>query len=361
MNVSRVDLGLRIDDVVTFGISPELNGYEPRRAQALFARVEEELAAIPGVTGVSASIVPLLAGSNWGNGVSVEGFKRDPDTDNNARFNAVGSGYFRTLGIPLLAGREFALADAGRSPRVAIVNEAFAKKFNLGRQAVGKRMGLDDGEALDIEIVGVARDAKYSQVKDEVPPLYFTPYRQDSTLGAINFYVRTSLRPEQLLRTIPAVIARLDPNLPVETLKTMPQQVRENVFLDRLISTLSAAFAALATLLAAVGLYGVLAYTVAQRTREIGVRMALGADHRHVRGMVLRQVARMTLIGGAIGIAAALALGYAARSLLFGLAGHDPAVVASAAIVLGLVALGAGYIPALRASRVEPMQALRYE
>jgi ABC-type antimicrobial peptide transport system permease subunit len=147
----------------------------------------------------------------------------------------------------------------------------------------------------------------------------------------------------------------------VEELKTMPQQVRENVFLDRMISMLAAAFAVLATLLAAVGLYGVLAYTVAQRTREIGVRMALGADGGRVRGMVLRQVGRMVLVGGVVGIGAALGLGRAARSLLFELEGHDPTVVALATALIALVAFGAGYIPALRASRVEPMQALRYE
>ncbi len=361
-NVSRVDLGVQVDRMVTFGISPELNGYDPVRSKALFARVEDELAAVPGVTGVTAALVPLLAGSNWGSSVNVEGFTRDPDVDDNARFNVVGPSYFRTLGVPLLAGREFTLADAGKTPKVAIVNEAFTKKFNLGREAVGKRMSAgEDDEPLDVEIVGVVRNTKYSEVKQDVPPLFFRPYRQDSTVGAINFYVRTSLEPEQLLRTIPAVIKRLDPNLPVEELKTMPQQVRENVFMDRMISTLSAAFAALATLLAAVGLYGVLAYTVAQRTREIGVRMALGADAGRVRAMVVRQVGVMTLVGGAIGIAAALGVGRAAKSLLFELEGHDPLVVAAAAVVLTAVALGAGFIPALRASRVDPMQALRYE
>src|SRR5207237_504216 len=165
---------------------------------------------------------------------------------------------------------------------------------------------------LDIEIVGLVRDAKYSEVKQVIPPVFVRPYRQDSTLGFNNFYVRSSVEPERLLRAIPGVIKRLDPNLPVEDLKTLPQQVRENVFLDRMISTLSAAFAALATMLAAIGLYGVLAYTVAQRTREIGVRMALGADSGRVRGMVLAQVGRMTLTGCTIGIAAALGLGRAA-------------------------------------------------
>ncbi len=360
-NIGRVDLGVRVEDVVTFGISPELNGYDPARSQALFQRVEEELAAVLGVTGVSAAVVPLLAGSNWGNDVSVEGFERGPDTDANARFNEVGAGYFRTLGIPLLAGRAFTPGDVAGAPKVAVVNEAFAKKFDLGQDPVGKWMALGRSQELDIQIVGLVRDAKYSEVKDQVPPLFFMPYRQDERLGALTFYVRTSADPRQLLRTVPTVIARLDPNLPVEELKTMPQQVRENVSLDRMISTLAAAFAALATLLAAIGLYGVLAYTVAQRTREIGVRMALGADGRNVRAMVLRQVGRLLLVGGPIGIAAALGVGRAASSLLFGLDGHDPAVIAAAAAVLALVALGAGYLPALRASRVNPMVALRHE
>jgi ABC-type antimicrobial peptide transport system permease subunit len=198
-------------------------------------------------------------------------------------------------------------------------------------------------------------------VKDTTPPVFYTPYRQDARVGFMNFYARTALPTDQLLRAVPRVIAQLDPNLPVEDLKTLPQQIRENVFLDRMISILSASFAVLATLLAAIGLYGVLAYTVAQRTREIGLRMALGADGARVRGMVLRQVSWMILIGGVIGVVAAIALGRAAGSLLFELQGYDPVVIASATVVLAIVALGAGYIPALRASRVDPMQALRYE
>jgi ABC-type antimicrobial peptide transport system permease subunit len=223
-------------------------------------------------------------------------------------------------------------------------------------------MSTDDrSNNLDLEIVGLATNAKYSEVKAEVPPLFYLPYRQDSTVGSLNFYIRTSVAPEAVLRVIPATVAKLDPNLPVEDLKTLPQQARENFFLDRMLSVLSAAFALLATLLAAVGVYGVLAYTVTLRTREIGVRLALGADERRVREMVLRQVGLMTAIGGVVGIAAAIGLGRAIRSLLYGLAGSDPAVIALAALVLAAVALGAGYIPALRASRVHPMEALRYE
>ncbi len=362
-NISRVDLGLKVDNVVTFGLSPLLNGYNNQRTQALFERLEDELAAVPGVTGVSGSLVPLLSGSNWGSDVAVQGFSAGPDTDTNSRFNEVGPGYFRTLGIPLTAGREFTRADAAGTAKVAVVNEAFARKFNLGRDAVGKRIGTGKGRGseLNIEIVGLVQNAKYSEVKDPVPPLFMVPYRQDDELGFATFYVRTALEPDQLFFTIRKIVAGLDPNLPVEELRTMPQQVRENVFVDRLITVLSAAFACLATLLAAIGLYGVLAYTVAQRTREIGLRMALGASPARVRRMVLGQVARMTLVGGVIGLLAAVGLGRAAQALLFELKGYDPAVLASAAAILTLVAVGAGLIPAHRASQVDPMGAMRYE
>ena len=205
------------------------------------------------------------------------------------------------------------------------------------------------------------QNAKYSEVKQQVPPLFFRPYRQDERLGFINFYVKTAADPEPFIASITKIVAQLDAKLPVENIRTVPQQVRENVFLDRMISVLSAAFAALATLLAAIGLYGVLAYTVSQRTREIGLRMALGAAPSRVRGMVLRQVGLMTIIGGIIGLTAAIWLGRLAQSLLFEMKGYDPIVLVSAAIALTLVALGAGFIPAHRASHVDPMQALRYE
>ncbi len=361
VNVSHVELGVRVDDVVTFAISPDRNGYDSTRTALLFQRVEESLAAIPGVQGVTTAMVPLLAGSNWGTDVHVQGFPEGPDVDNNSRVNEVGAGYFATLGMKLKAGREFTASDRLGTPKVAVINETFAKKFKLGTDAVGKFMSFRSPDSLDIQIVGVAKDAKYSDVKDSVPPLFFTPWQQDVHAGELNFYVRTSLPPEELLRTIPTVMKGIDPGLPLEGLKTMPQQIRENVFLDRMISLLSAAFAALATLLAGVGLYGVLAYTVAQRTREIGVRMALGADAVQVRGLVMRQVGGMMVMGGIVGVAAALGLGRAARSLLYGLEGHDPIVFALSVLVLILVAVSAGYVPARRASQVDPIQALRYE
>ncbi len=360
VNVTHVDLGLRVDSVVTFSISPQRAGYDSTRIPLLYGRVEDALAALPGVTGVTSAMVPLLAGDNWGTDVNVQGFPAGPDVDNNSRYNEIGPTYFSTLGVRLLAGREFTTADHLNATQVAVVNQAFAKKFNLGQGAVGKFMSTRGADSLNIQIIGVIPDIKYSEVKLPVPPVFYTPWRQDSRLSGMNFYVR-SPQPETTIRAIRGVVKAIDPGLPVEDLKTMPQQIRDNVFLDRMISTMSAAFAVLATLLAAIGLYGVLAYTVTQRTREIGVRMALGADAARVRGMVLGQVLRMMLVGGGIGLVAAVGLGHAASSLLFGLQGHDPLVFALAVVALSMVALGAGYIPARRASRVDPVQALRYE
>jgi predicted permease len=364
INITQIDLGLDTNSIVQFGISPELNGYAPEETKALFAQAEERLAALPGVGAVSAGMVPIFAGSNWGTSVSVEGFESGPDIDSNARLNMVASGYFSTLGIPLIAGREFTDDDTLDTPRVAIINQAFAEKFGLDpRRSVGKRMtdGGSGAPELDVEIVGVIENARYAEVKQVVPPMFFTPYRQNKSIGSITFYLRSDGDPDQVLRAVPGVIEQLDPNLPVEEIRTLEMQVRENVAGDRMISVLSTAFASLATLLAAVGLYGVLAYTVAQRTREIGVRMALGASARTVRGMVLVQLGKMTAIGVVIGLAGALALGTAAQSLLFELSGTDPMVTAAAILALFVVALLAGYLPARRASRVDPMRALRYE
>jgi predicted permease len=362
VNVSRVDLGLKIDNFATFSIVPTRAGYDSTRAKLLFGRVEEELAAIPGVTGVTSALVPLVAGNNWGNDVVVQGYPTGPDVDANSRFNEVGAGFFQLLGIRVLSGREFTASDQVGTQKVAVVNQAFADKFGLGKDAVGKFMGQrGESDTLDLEIVGLVPNTAYSEVKGVVPPVFYLPWRQDGNAFGMYFYIRTSLPPEQILGTLRTTMKRIDPNLPVEELKTMPQQIRENVFLDRLISILAATFAVLATMLAAVGLYGVLAYSVAQRTREIGIRMALGAESGQVRGLVLKQVAAMLLFGGVLGIAGALGLGRAAQSLLFGLEGHDPVAFAAAVLLLTGVAFGAGFLPARRAAQVDPMQALRYD
>ena len=364
LNVSRIDLGMDPENIVMFSISPELNGYESERSAGLFMRIEEQLTAIPGVTSVTADRVGVLGGSSWGNDVAVEGYAWEPGVDANSRFNQVGPGYFATLGIPLIAGREFTQADAAGTPEVAIVNEAFARKFGLdGANGVGRWMSDNGGSStdLDIQIVGVVQDAGYSDVKQPAPPVFFKAYRQDTNIGQMNFYVKTGLDPDAILPQINPLVARLDADLPVVGLRTLEQQIRDNIFLDRLISTLSAAFALLATILAGVGLYGVLAYTVAQRTREIGLRMALGAGKESVRAMILKQVGRMVVVGGVIGVFAAIGLGRAAESLLFGMESNDPPVFLAVSALLILVALAASYVPAMKASRVDPMKALRYE
>lgn len=360
-NVGRIDLGLAADRVATFEVAPVLSGYPPVRSTQLFRRLEEDLAALPGVASVASAMVGVVAGDNWSGSVSVQGFEAGPDADTNAHYNSVGPGFFRTLQIPLLSGRDFSEADSAGRPKVAIVNETFAEKFGLGAEVVGKRMAIGPGGEFDIEIVGLVEDAKYSEVKDEVPPQFFVARYQQEELGFMNFYVRANLGPEDLLASIANVVATLDPNLPVIGLATLPDVIRDNTFLDRMIGLLSGGFALLATLLAATGLYGVLAYSIAQRTRELGVRQALGATPGRLRAMVLRQVGWMGLVGGVAGLVFAVMLGRAAESVLYGLSGYEPSVLAAAAASLGLVVLIAGYLPAHRASNVDPLEALRYE
>ncbi|MEM8995231.1 MAG: FtsX-like permease family protein, partial [Acidobacteriota bacterium] len=359
-NISRVELGLEVDELIVFGISPELNGYEAEESKVFFGRVREEVGALPGVSGVSASLVPLVDNSNWGTSVTVQGFEADLDTDVHSNFSEVGPGFFRTVGMELLAGREFELSDDADAGKVAIVNETFVEKFELGSNVLGTLMtpGTGSGAEPDIRIVGLVRDAAYSAVKGEVPPLFYIPHRQSSR-GQLHFYVRSSLPAETVMPAVRSAVAQLDPNLPLNGMRTMQVQVESNVFLDRILGSLSTAFAVLATLLASIGLYGVLAYSVAQRKKEIGLRMALGADATRVRGLVFRQVGWMTVVGAVIGLCGAFGIGRVAGALLFELDGHDPTVMLGAAAVITAVSLAAGVLPAQRAARTDPIHALR--
>jgi predicted permease len=360
-NIAHVDLGFDIDRVVTFSIAPELSGYKPVRAQQLFGDLTRELGAVPGVRSVSYAMIPVLSGSSWGTDVNVQGFQRTPETNNNSRLNEVGPGYLHTLGMTLLSGREFTIADNAGSPQVAIVNETFARQFGLGHAAVGKYMGTNGGDTLNIQIVGLFRDANYNGVKAQKPPMFMTPILQDTTIGRATFYVRTAGDVDQLMRTIRTMVTRHDAMLPIATMKTLVQQAGDNVYLDHMISTLCVAFAVLATLLAAIGLYGVLAYSVAQRTKEIGVRIALGADMGRVRTLVLRQVGVLTIVGCILGVGGAVLVARSARSLLYEMSGADPRILAGAVLVLAAVSVAAGLLPASKAARIDPMEALRQE
>lgn len=361
-NLTHVDLGLRTDHLLTFRISPELSGYKPAQSRALFERAEQQLAQLPGVTSVTTSMVPLISGSNWGSGLTVEGYSREPGADRHSNFNVIGLHYFGQLGIPLLNGREFTERDTLGNPKVAIVNEQFARHFFGGENPIGRKFVVAQGNVTpDTEIVGLVKDSHYSSVKQVPPRLYFLPWRQDEGIGMLSFYVRTAGDPDAVSPLIRRAMASLDADLPLEEFRTLDDQVRTNIRSDRMVLQLSGVFAALATLLAMLGLYGVMAYSVTRRTREIGIRIALGAPRESIRAMVLREL--LLILGGglAAGLPAAIALARLTESQLFGVKSFDVMVVLGAIATLTLASLLAGYLPARRATRINPTIALRYE
>lgn len=360
-NISSVDLGLEPEPVLSFSISPARNGYSTEQARELFHTVEQRLGALPGVAAASVSMVPILTDSNWNSNVSVQGFDASPDTDTDASFNAVGPAFFEALSIPLLRGRSFDAAHTRDRARVAIVNQAFADKFDMGPEVVGKRMARGEGGELDIEIVGLVADAAYSTVKDAVPPQFFLSMYQTEHVGSASFYLRALNDPETLIPAVRGILAELDPNLPVDNLATLDIVLRQTVVLDRIISTLALVFAALATGLATVGLYGVLTFSLAQRTGELGLRAALGASPAGLRRMVLSQTLRLAIVGGAVGLLLAWLLGRMAQGLLYELSPLEPWVMLGAVALLLAVVLVAGWLPARRAASIQPVRALRYE
>ena len=357
VNLSRVDLGLRTENVVGFSLSPSLNGYTNEQGRALYERAETELAAIPGVRGVTVSMVPLLSDSNWGNNVTIQG--RPSGENDHSMYNEIGPGYFGKMGIPLIAGREFTVADNLAGTRVAIVSEQFVKSFLAGRNPLGvKFTGPPTGEA---EVVGVVKDSHYAGVKQTPPNLYYLPWRQDKQPNSLSFYVRSAIPSERIVPSIRKVLANIDRDLPAENLRTLEEQVSRNIRTDRLILELAATFAALATGLAMLGLYGVMAYTVTRRTREIGIRVALGAAPGRIRALVMREMAWIVGLGLVTGVPAALALATYVKSELFGVEERDLIVVGGAVTALVVTSVAAAILPARKAVRVSPMQALRYE
>jgi len=354
-NIARADLGMNLDALVAFTVEPELNGYDRARNAALYDRIDAALAALPGVTGVARAQNRLLANGYSGGGAAVEG----QDGGGFSTYNQVGPGYFDTLGIAQLAGRGFAPADSAEAPPVAIVNRRFAEAFGLDPAAtVGRTLRLN-GQRL--EIVGLVADAAYAKVKAPPPPQIYLTDAQSEASGSMSFYVRTTLDPAEQQASIAAAVAAIDANLPLRSLSTLREQARVNVAADRTISLLATALALLATLLAAGGLYGVLSYLVAERRREIGLRLALGATPARLRGLVAGQVGRMAVAGGLLGLAAALAGGRLAAANLYGLTAHDPTVLAGAALVLAIVVALAAWLPARRAAHTDPVEALRHD
>jgi predicted permease len=360
VNLMHVDLGMKTENVIGFSVSPALNGYQQAQTHALFERIEAGMAAIPGAKGVAAAMVPLIAGNNWGNDVKIAGAK-NPQADYNSRFNEIGPGFLGKMGIPLLAGREFTEGDSAAGPKVAVVNETFVRRFLDGRSPLGIQFSGGGGPAMDITIVGVVKDSHYSSVKDPPPPLYYRPWRQDQQINGLYFYVRSALPLKQMAPEIRRVMASLDRDLPLEDLRSLDDQIKLNITGDRLVLQLAAVFAVLATALAMLGLYGVMAHSVTRRTREIGIRMALGAEPGRIRGMVMRELLWILIAGLVTGVPAALLLARYTETQLFGVKARDVMVVAGAVLSLTVTAIAAGYLPARRASRVNPLEALRYE
>jgi predicted permease len=360
-NLRNLDPGFRPDSLLTFDLDPSLHGYDDRRASQLLDRIRDDLRAEPGVSSVSMANVALMTGSDNSSTVHVEGYQAKDGENMNPNFNAVAPGFFKTLGIPLLRGRDFTDADVAGAPKVAIVNEAFARYFFKDQDPVGRRFGMGRNEAFDFTIVGLARDGKAANLREDSLRFVYRPYPQEPNFGDLTYYVRTSGDVAALSDRIQALVRAADPELPVTALKTMQAQIRESLFAERLTAALSAAFGLLATSLAALGLYGVMSYAVSRRTREIGIRMALGAERRAVLLLVMTEVAVLAGIGVAIGLPSSFALGQLMRSQLFGLSPTDPLTASAATALLVGVSLASGLLPALRASRVDPILALRVE
>ncbi len=362
-NLRKQNLGLSTENLITFSISPQLSGYDEARTVALVDQLRERLGALPGVSGVGSSQIAVLTGTDMGRNITVEGRQNLDTDDTHVNFDAVSPNYFSTMRIPLVSGREFNVGDTAISTKVAIINEAMAKEFFPKRNPIGVHFAMGSGNDVkpDIEIVGVVKDTKESHVRDKDRPYFYQPYSQFGKLFGMSFYVRSQQDPLLMANSLRETVRGADANLPVYDLKTVQRVVDEDLFAERVIAGLSAAFGGLAALLAALGIYGVLAYLVVQRTREIGIRVALGAAAGHVRGLVFKEVGWMVLGGAVVGLPMAYGLARLSESLLYGVHAGDMAVYAVSLGVICLVALAACYIPSRRAMRIDPIVALRYE
>jgi predicted permease len=363
-NLKQTNAGFRdIDNLLTFQLDPALNGYSIPRLQGFYRQLLENLRATPGVKSAGFAMVPVLSGDEWDSTMSVEGHKNLDNEDNQAFMNGLSTDYWKTMGVPLLAGRDFTDHDAGKKITVAIVNRKFATHFFGEKSALGRRIGFGDGPKtkLDIEIVGVTEDSLYEGPRQGVRRQVFVPLAQADYPAGVAFYVRTSMDSKSMFAVLRRKVRELDGGMPVYDMKTLERQLDETLGTERLIALLSAAFGLVATVLAALGLYGVMAFMVARRTKEIGLRMALGAPQKRVVWMVMRETLVLVAVGLAIGIPVALVLSKYVSSQLFGVRATDIVSAVAALLILSLVAAGAGFLPARRASTIDPIQALRYE
>jgi predicted permease len=363
-NLARVDLGLKVDSTLMFAVQPLAHGYEADSLDAIYARIVEAFESQPGVVAVGSSPMPPLGTFGFsGRVVSIAGAEIEGQAGQFRAYPWTGPGFFEAMQIPVLAGRGFTEADSDPDAKVIVVNKSFLERFNLGMDAVGQQIQAFSAyypNGGSVEIIGVVGDSRLTGIRSNPPPQVFTPrLRGNGDFGSFVFYVRTAQDPGGMTATVRPLIASIDPDLPVSQLQTMAQGLRNQTNGDRLIATLSAVFAGLATALAAVGLYAVLSYNVSERTRELGLRLALGASPGALLRMVMKQIGWIAAVAIVIGVVVAIGVGRVAEALLFGVSGYNVFAFGFAIAVISVVAMGAGYLPARRASRVAPMVALR--
>ena len=362
MQLGRTPLGFRSHNLLLFNVDLPEKVYPRTTSTQLLRRLEERLSAVPGVQNATLTRVPLISGNAMNSTFVPEGQQRKPEGNPSVLANGVGSQFFETFGIPIVAGRGFNSHDTSTSRKVAVVNETLAKTYYPNLNPIGRTFEAGLNHPQTIEIVGVCGDTKYYRVRKEVEPTYYTPYWQkDEGIREATFAIATKLEAQALLPALREAIRQVDPNLPMLDVRTQDEQIAANMRQERIFATLTSGFGVLALVLACVGIYGIMAYTVVQRTSEIGVRLALGAIPRQVLAMILREASWISAAGITIGLGASFLLARSVRSMLYGIAAFDPLTFFGAALLLVFIALGASWIPARRAARVQPMEALRHE
>jgi len=365
-NLENEDIGFDRRNLLLFGIDPTQAGYKGANLANFYQELQRRIGGLPGVRSASLSRHTLIDGGISIDGFSIQGYTPKPgeaeDGSVAVHFNAVGPRFFETFGIPLVLGRAISERDDGGAPRVAVINSTLARKFFEGSNPIGRRFGGENNKSSDISIVGVVSDTKYGQLRAEAPPTVYVPYAQNiEGLGAMDFEVRTDGDPKRWTSAVHQTVQELDKNLPLFDVKTQTEQIDQATFQERLSAALSSVFGLLALVLACVGLYGIMAYAVARRTHEIGIRMALGAERGNILRMVVREALLLVIPGTLVGVTLALAASRVIASMLYGLKPTDPVTIVAAVGLMASVAVLAGYLPARRASRVDPMVALRYE
>ncbi len=361
--LSEVSLGYKTERLLLFRVRPIPAGYKDAAIPRVLQELLDKFKAVPGVSAASLSSNGLFAHSESGDPISVEGYTPKPGELPHSRMDQVGPDYFSVVGMPILSGRGITAQDSGNGPRVAVINQAFAKQFFPNTNPIGKRVtDTYPGNPASAEIVGVVADAKYNSLREETPTRLYNPiFNPFWPEHSAYFEIRTSADPATVSSALRAVVHDTNSAIPEIEIHTMSGLVDDSLQTDHFVAQLSTAFGLLAIILASVGLYGIMAFTVARRTRDIGIRMALGAGRSKIVRQVLSETLVLMLIGIAVGVPVALAGTRLIKSMLFGLGAVDPVAIIAACSILAVIAGLAGYIPARRASQVDPMVALRYE